>query len=174
MRLFIAIDLPEQLKDFLEKLSGPLSKLKSAKVLKRENAHLTLFFLGEITNVEEVTNKLRTISFKPFDLETSSIGFFPNIHDPKVVWLGLKYSEDLKNLQTKIASEFGKEEDYNPHLTFSRFKHPSWKDRKEIKKLAEPKTLPVFKVKVTRFRLYSSELTPVGSIYNVIETFEAR
>ena len=56
MRLFIAIDLSEEAKENIEKLKLELKGIKGIKLVSKENTHLTLKFLGEVSDnkAEEV------------------------------------------------------------------------------------------------------------------------
>ena len=59
MRLFIAVDLPEEVKNELGRVPKQ-SGLGKITYVKPENIHLTLKFLGEVDegNVEKIKQKL--------------------------------------------------------------------------------------------------------------------
>jgi len=49
MRLFIAIDIPEEIKKYLGKLQEKINtNLAKIRNVKKEKIHLTLKFLGEV------------------------------------------------------------------------------------------------------------------------------
>jgi 2'-5' RNA ligase len=48
MRLFIAVDLPEQVKDYISQIAQPLRAIPGIKPVNKENIHITMKFLGEV------------------------------------------------------------------------------------------------------------------------------
>ncbi|RMF55536.1 RNA 2',3'-cyclic phosphodiesterase [Candidatus Woesearchaeota archaeon] len=178
MRLFIAIELPEEIKKLLEKAQNHL-KNNSDRVswVKKENMHLTLKFLGEISDENKVIKALKKVVFKPFEAETSDLGVFPSQNYIKVVWLGLKSSEQTKELHDKIDEQLfnigiKKDKNFVPHMTLGRVKYI--KDKKAfVQKISNfrPEEKPF---KVQGFSLIKSELTPTGPIYSTINNFKAK
>ena len=75
MRLFIAIDLPENVKEYLRKLQA---SLPSANMSRARDFHLTLKFLGECGEAlrGKVEEELKQIHFQPFEAELGEIGAF--------------------------------------------------------------------------------------------------
>ena len=97
LRLFVALAIPEPVKDELEKAQGELRRLLpqgTVRWTRREQFHLTLRFLG---NVE--AQSLATLSqalnlaarvFAPLQLQARQVGFFPNARFPRVLWVGVR------------------------------------------------------------------------------------
>lgn len=101
MRAFIAVDLPEVIKAAISEqqhaLRRALSTLQGsnddAKWTRPEGIHLTLKFLGEISEarVTQVTDALAGLeSFEPFALQLKGFGFFPDARRPRVLWVGVE------------------------------------------------------------------------------------
>lgn len=172
MRAFIAIDLPSEVKQFLSTINTNTSDLPGIKTVNPENMHLTIKFLGDINNSKEVIEKLKKISFQPFQLTAARIGFFPNKSKIKVMWFGINESEELINLHKEIGGLFGELEEYKPHLTFARVKFLKKGTKEKLFSELEKYKDKTFKFKVEKYRLYSSELTPLGPIHRVVETFQ--
>jgi len=173
MRLFIAIDLPEHIKDYLEFVKKEFSRYLLAKWVKRENIHLTMKFLGEVKDefVGEIVKRLDRIKIKPFRLCTDSIGVFPSERFARVLWAGFDASNELVDLRKQIDSElpFGDEKEFKAHATIARIK--KIKDKKGfVEKLREFK-IEKFCFEVKSFVLYKSTLTPEGPIYEVVKEF---
>jgi len=111
-RLFIAISLPENVKDEIEKAQAALRRALpggSVRWTKREQFHLTLKFLGDLdgARVEELSDSLRRACerFSPLRLRAERIGFFPDRRRPRVVWVGIHdVSEELPKVQAAIES----------------------------------------------------------------------
>jgi 2'-5' RNA ligase len=128
MRIFIAIDLPDSLR---ESLGGVQRELRpsapNARWVAPESIHLTLRFLGEVpaARVEEAAGALTGLSWKPFEIHARSIGFFPGERSPRVLWVGLAASS-LEELAAEIDARMerlGFEPErraFRPHLTLAR------------------------------------------------------
>ena len=135
MRLFTAIDLPEEmldtLRDFLARLR-PLAKLHWTSV---ENLHITTKFIGEWpeARIEEMKSALRGVkqgvpSHMPIHISMRGVGWFPNVHRARVFWAGVDGGEPLAMLarstdQAAATLDIPVEtRAYSPHLTLARVK----------------------------------------------------
>lgn len=108
-RIFIAINLPEDLKEEIIAVQRKLKKFDwPVRWIVTDNIHLTLRFLGSITNqeieqvksiVQQATNKAR-----PFSLQINNFIAFPNLKMPRVICLNVEENKVLFNLQADIAS----------------------------------------------------------------------
>ena len=102
-RLFIAIDLPEEIK---EEMSHLCTGLPGARWVPDEQLHLTLRFIGEVDHslVAELYSRLEEVKHKPFPLHIKGLGVFPNLSKPRVLWVGLKKRTALVELRKKVDS----------------------------------------------------------------------
>lgn len=188
MRCFIAIELPEDIKIFIDNLINLKSSVDGINFVKKENLHLTLKFLGEvgIDLIPLIVKSLKNLAkeFPPFTLKISHPGVFPDKVKPRVIWMGLEYSEILKDLAVRVDEETYKfciekeKREFKSHITIARVKNfqngirmfekicKTFRDNNftdnDLKK-------PHFTVK--EFVLMKSTLTPGGSIYEVLERF---
>ncbi len=140
MRLFIAIELPEDLKQAIAKVQGQLKAAgASANWTRPGGIHLTLKFLGEVeeAKVGGITEALESAcrGTAPLLLDIAGAGAFPNVKSPRVLWLGVRGdTERLATLQTAIEDAmerlgFEREErKFSPHLTLARIKFPKPRD----------------------------------------------
>ena len=100
MRLFTAVDLNTEIKDYLYSLQF---KTTSAKInwIAKKNLHLTLKFFGEINDEEliKVRDNLKNVNYKKFKLKLTHIGFFPNEDNIQVIWLGIDKEDKIIDLQ---------------------------------------------------------------------------
>lgn len=174
MRLFIAIDFNE-LKDYFIGLQNKIDK-SLAKLKEVSTFHLTLKFLGEVPNdkVNLIEEKLREIKFNPFFLTLNKIGVFPNENYIRVIWVDVKPTENVIELQKKIEDflkefNFKKDFEFHPHLTLARIKFVKDKE-KFVKNLRDIK-VDKKTVEVKDFRLVKSTLTPEGPVYENIAVF---
>ena len=94
MRLFLAIELPQEVKDRIDELQSELRpRLSSARWVPPSNVHVTLRFLGETSAA--VAHRLgerferELMSQAPFVLKFRGAGAFPSSARPRVLWVGI-------------------------------------------------------------------------------------
>jgi 2'-5' RNA ligase len=136
IRSFIAIELPQEVRDGLrglrEQLQADFPK-ESLRWVPLEQIHLTLMFLGDILSdsLREMEPALGRIcgACAPLRLRIEGLGCFPNSARPKVIWLGLGGDlEPLQALQTQIGQatqqwcKRAEERSFHPHLTIARLR----------------------------------------------------
>ncbi|MCK9615867.1 MAG: RNA 2',3'-cyclic phosphodiesterase [Candidatus Omnitrophica bacterium] len=172
MRLFIAIDIPEDLK---EKLSRAVTRLKKcdldAKWVNTSNIHMTLKFLGEVSEeqLDKIKNIIKTTAgnFSQLELNVGSFGFFPNETSPRVFFISTDNEEILKNISLQLEDKleslgFPKEGRFKSHLTIARFRTKRNIDclKNEMKGM----TIEA-KFAVSEIILFKSLLKPTGPVY---------
>ena len=172
IRAFIAVELPGGLKLETDKLLASLKPIGAGvRWAKPINLHLTLRFLGNIEQdkIPLLENKLKDnlAGFKPFAIQFSGLGCFPNLQRPRIVWSGVGGNlERLKELASAVEaacrqSGFGKrDKHFSAHLTIGRIKH-----QKKIKPLVEYLKKAEFKTdkfQVNEIVIFRSDLSPNG------------
>jgi 2'-5' RNA ligase len=180
IRSFIAIELPEEVKRGLAKLRRELEREEHSfvKWAEPEGIHLTLKFLGNIPfkQVAEIAETMKKAAqgIFPFYLEISGLGGFPNLKQPRVLWVGIRGElNTLLRLQQNIDSAlasfgFAKEErPFVPHLTLARIRQgTSLADKKSFGELAMSTNFKTrYPLDVESISLMRSQLTPGGAIY---------
>ncbi len=181
IRSFIAIELPEEVKAGLRRLQTEL-KLPEQTFVKwvaPESIHLTLKFLGNISpqKVSEITKVMEQASqgVSPFQLEVTEVGAFPNLRQPRVLWVGIRGEVDkLIAWQQRIDNGliplgFIKEKRaFTPHLTLARLREGcSPGDRRDFGELVVKTPIEAsYKFKVTSLSLMRSQLLPGGAVYS--------
>lgn len=173
MRLFIAIDLPSEIKKFLSEVNTAIEEIQGIKIVNPENMHLTLLFLGN-TDPKKINEKIKNLKFKQFYITIKRIGFFPNRNRIRIMWFGVERNMDLFHLQKILSEKFNDYNNYVPHLTFARAKFLNPLSKKVLFKILEKHKDKEFRFKVDKFRLYSSDLTPLGPVHRVVETIHAK
>ena len=81
MRFFVAIELPEEVRDYLFTLKNKFHKdLAKVHWVAKKHIHLTLKFLGEVDEklIKIFIEELNKIKFRPFELELDKLGAFPS------------------------------------------------------------------------------------------------
>lgn len=180
MRAFIAVEMSDDIKNILAQIESHLKYADAdVKWVKPEIVHLTLKFLGEITDkkCEDVKSALDAIakSTKPFELTLKDIGVFPGIEHPRIIWVGLDRGRvEMTELSGRIDESLSKiafvKEDrpFSPHLTIGRVRSERNKDklRNKISSASAGFQIPVVGSHViTSVVLFQSTLTPQGPIY---------
>lgn len=172
MRIFIAIEIPEEVKREIIEIQKQLPQFKG-KLTEYENLHLTLKFLGEIERdkIEELKRRLMEIKFKSFETNLDKIGFFDK-GERGIIWIHLTNCDDLqKEIDEKLKGLFPKEKRFMSHLTIARTKfiHHKKKFMEELKKIKIPATL---KFSIKEFVLEESILNENGPIYKDLERYK--
>jgi len=181
IRSFIAIELPEEVKKGLRRLQAEL-KLPQHSFVKwvaTDSIHLTLKFLGNIPpqKVADITSVMEQTSqgISPFQLEVTEVGAFPNMRQPRVLWVGIKGEVDkLVAWQQRIDSGlaplgFAREtRAFTPHLTLARLREGvSPGDRRDFGEMVTKTPAEVsYKFNVSSLSLMKSQLLPGGAVYS--------
>jgi RNA 2',3'-cyclic 3'-phosphodiesterase len=129
VRLFVAIDIPEEVKARLEAFVDrlrPTAKLSWSPV---QNLHVTTKFIGEWpeSKLGEIEQALAAVPPPGLvEIAVRGLGWFPNEKNPRVFWAGIEATESLRKLaedtEQKLA-ELGvpvEDRGFHPHLTLAR------------------------------------------------------
>jgi 2'-5' RNA ligase len=184
VRLFVALDLPEAVRDRLRDLITQLkAACPEARWVKPEGIHVTLKFIGHVdaTKADAIREKLKTIhSEPPVEMELRGMGFFPNEKRPRVAWVGVHGSANLGQLAADIEDALAplgierEKREYSPHLTLARI------DAEKVRPTHIEKLVAAARkseeenfgsVHGTEFHLYESVTKPSGAEYRIIENY---
>lgn len=180
MRLFVAIDIPDAVREALAKLSRELRSLcPDARWVRIEGAHITLKFIGEATpaRAEQIYTALRLAHVSaPIHLVFSGLGFFPNARRPRVLWAGVSGEEQLRELAASIETQLDplgiarETREFSPHITLARLDSP--KRLGALQSAVEKMGTPEFgRCSAREFRLYQSVLKRGGAEYTCLATY---
>jgi RNA 2',3'-cyclic 3'-phosphodiesterase len=168
-RLFVAIDLPESMRQLLAALDP---RVRGVRWTDPAQIHLTLSFFGEVPDETDLAlrEKLSGIEFGAFFLSIVGVGTFSAKGAPKIIWIGVgKAHPHLFQIHKRVqeaALAAGLEPElrpWHPHITIARCKDVSAQSlRKFLQSNAE---FDAGMVRVEAFHLYSSKLTPAGPIH---------
>lgn len=174
MRLFIAIELPDNLKTALGRLRVDIP---AARWVPTEQLHLTLAFLGEVAEktAGNLSERLALIQISQFSLSFSGHGCFPNRHRPRVLWAGVDPQPSLLQLAARVhevVQECGihqEDRPFSPHITLARLKFPAVREVDAF--LTMPQKQKLLPFPVSEFTLFQSMLTQKGASHVPIRTF---
>ncbi len=179
MRTFIAVDLPNKIKDCLSQIQRNFSSnLAKIKWVEKENLHLTLKFLGELNEAKtnEIKQALSKIKFKPQTVSISESGVFPSEQYIRVIWVGIKPAGKIIELHQKIDStlaELGIRKEnrkFATHITLGRVKFV--KDKKALIEKIKSLNIKTDEFVLDSFKLKKSTLTKQGPIYEDLSVFK--
>jgi len=183
MRTFIAIELPDQIKSSLTKLVEQLKTTGAdVKWVQPQNIHLTLKFLGERDDkkVKQITEILDEVAknHKAFEIQINSLGAFPNLNSPRVIWVGLdkgdtetkEIAKDLEDLICKVGIP-KEDRAFSSHITIGRTRSPMGKEKltQAITILGEKVGKENLIFTAGTITLFKSTLTPKGPIYEALK-----
>ena len=100
MRLFVALDLPAEVRDAIARTTASLrTEAPGARWSKPESLHVTLKFLGEADEslLPQIKIALeQIISSATVSLSLHGVGFFPDEKRPRVMWCGVTASPKMQ------------------------------------------------------------------------------
>ena len=169
MRLFIAIQFDEHIIRELCRYQADLkSEGVSGNYSRRENLHITLAFIGEYGNPDDVLEAMEEVEFRPFEIKLDGIGQFGDIF-----WAGIANDPGLeayvKRLRRQLAAQnipFDKKR-FSPHITLIR------KASGNIAAAVAAAGAPTGQMNAAKVSLMKSERGKNGMIYTEIGTVYA-
>jgi 2'-5' RNA ligase len=167
LRLFVGIEFPPELKLRLSLLETPLP---GTRWIDLGNLHLTLRFIGEITEdiAADVDEALERLEARRFSLQLAGTGVFGG-NKPHTLWVGVERDPDLVVLHDKIeralvrAGLAPEPRRFAPHVTLARLRDPPLDLLGHF--LAAHALFRADPLPVDHFSLIASFPTKAGSVY---------
>ena len=180
MRVFVALEIPDKIRQAIAGLIGKLEPTcRGARWVRVEGLHVTLKFIGEVPPemVERIGAELATIRLAaPVEMSFREVGFFPHERHPRVFWVGIAGTPHLGELAAEIEGRLEplgiprESRPFQPHLTLARFKSEEGLDRlRGALRSAGP--FEFGSVRTGELHLYRSQLKPGGAEYTRLKTF---
>jgi len=181
MRLFLAIDFPDELKARIarniEILKGYVPK--GIKWVNKKNLHVTFKFLGDVNerileDIYEAVAKV-TDTHASFEISFKQAEIIPNSERPRLIWYDMKDETDsaaklFKDVDLALY-DLGFSKEKRPlalHTTIGRIKFVRNIDWEKI----SSNLMPVEDiVQCNELTLFKSHLTSSGPIYSILKTF---
>ncbi len=184
MRLFVALDLPGDVREALVALIARLKPLcRAARWARPKGMHVTLKFIGHAIaggDAEKLAATQAALagvrSADPVEIRYRGIGFFPDSRRPRVVWCGVEPSANLASLAADIKHALEplgiprEERAFVPHLTLARFKSPEGVPPL-ARAAAEFAQHDFGFARETEFHLFESLLKPGGAEYRKFASY---
>jgi 2'-5' RNA ligase len=180
LRSFIALPALPTVQQAIAEVQIKLKAVQAdVKWELKDKFHITLVFLGNVEQSKlELLSATLTKSVQKFPSFTNtyeSIGAFPKIQMPRVVWIGIKSDQTVLDLQAmvgRLCGEFGfpmEDRTFHPHITLGRVK-----ETRNVVRLTEAiKTITFEPIEMhcSEIVLMKSELHSSGSIYTMLKSF---
>jgi RNA 2',3'-cyclic 3'-phosphodiesterase len=195
MRLFVAVDIDDAIRERISRfLEGVRGFAEEARWVRPESLHVTLKFIGEKSEeeVENIKCALETIEAGTFEMSIRGYGFFPGARAPRVFWVGIDGGSKLTSLAATVDEKLARldvpkeEHAFTPHLTLARgagrsgsprkqkSDHPNGRFQHLQEKLAALSAPDFGSMTAHEFFLYQSQLSPGGSKYAKLASFDLR
>jgi 2'-5' RNA ligase len=176
MRLFIAVTLPDDIKEYIKDIQKQIpSDNNKIKLIPAEQLHLTLKFLGEVSEekVDKIKSSLSIVKVKHFKAALDGTGAFPSENYIRVVWVGLKpkngFIELQQNIDKSLLELFRPDKRFHPHVTIARVRFVE--DKKNFFEKVKKIKVEEKEFTVKSFKLVKSTLTGEGPVYEEIGSF---
>jgi len=182
IRTFVAIDLPAEVKSFLEGVTRDLKKTGAdVKWARPEGTHLTLKFLGNVDRelVSHIDAQLRPMfaQVRPFVIGVGSLGGFPSLNRPRVIWVGVHDGDgslqpavrQVESLLEPLGFEPEKRP-FSPHLTLGRVRSNRG-IRELVEEVRQRIDLTGPRFSADHATLFQSILKPSGAEYRPLAAF---
>jgi len=175
VRLFVAIDLPAQVR---ARLGGLGAGVPGARWVDPEQIHLTLRFIGEVDGAvfEDVRLALGAVRAPRFDVMLEGVGHFGDRRRVRALWAGVAPGAALNRLAGQIETALvgagcapeGRK--FKAHVTLARLRGAPVSRVADF--LANNALFQAGPITVDRFQLYSSRLSQSGPSYRVEASYE--
>jgi len=185
MRLFIAINLPPELREAVWVAVESLRRrFDGIRWSKPEQMHLTLKFLGEVEDgrVSSISQALASAAsgVPAFDVAVGELGAFPTPQRPRVVWVGCEPVPPLELLQHGVEREMAglgfeiEGRAFRPHVTLGRARDGA--DPQALRTLGSALDSLAFAdlFRANSVELMQSRLGPAGATYQVVHSESLR
>lgn len=127
MRVFVALELPQRVKDNLERSSNQFAEFsRGGNFVPKENLHLTLHFLGNVEPNDLIYVQSAMDGVKNLPAPTTAVLQFVLQRTGSLVWAKVRQSNELTELHTQLGAKLeanGFEVEhraYRPHVTMIR------------------------------------------------------
>ncbi|MEO1191693.1 MAG: RNA 2',3'-cyclic phosphodiesterase [Pseudomonadota bacterium] len=174
MRLFVALTLPDEVR---EQLAALEDRLPGARWLDEESYHITLRFIGEVDGgqAEDIAHELDRLDGRGFELSLAGLGHWGEGPRARALWAKVEKTEPLSRLQQKVENALqrvGCEPErrrFSPHVTLARLRNTQAEDLHPF--IARHGLLRLGPFPVQDFVLYRSFLTGEGPIYQAAAVY---
>jgi RNA 2',3'-cyclic 3'-phosphodiesterase len=183
MRLFVALEIPEPVRENLAAIRKNFSSIGSKiRWVPSENLHVTLKFIGSVPpeKLEAIIDALRRVSLADrIQLRIRGVGWLANAKTGVILFARVEDSKPLTALATAIDQQLQhlgftpENRTFMPHLTLARASRDTpATSQTALRDLAEQRRQYDFgSVTPEEFHLMESKTLPTGPIYSKLQSF---
>lgn len=160
MRLFISIQFNDEIREALSEIQKEMKKKGiHGHYTDPANLHLTLAFIGEYQDPEDILDIIDEIEFEPFDITLDHVGMF----DQGIVWCGIKDDGSSAWIASQLRHKFSEKripfdrKKFSAHITLVR--------KAEWKGIFPVIEVPETTMEIERISLMRSDRTKHGMVY---------
>jgi 2'-5' RNA ligase len=182
MRLFVAIDLPDDLAPDVAAAQDRFAGAAGLRSTDPEDAHVTLKFLGDVDDsrvdrvAEAIAEAVDAAGVDPFEATVGGFGVFPSLDYVSVVWTGIRagtgaMTELHERVEARLTALGFDPEDhaFTPHVTLARMDDA--RGKRTVQRVVREEDPTIGSFRVAEVRLKRSELTPDGPEYSTVARF---
>ena len=179
MRLFVALDLPQETRASIEELVTKLKKIcRGPRWVRLEGVHIALKFIGEVPDdraeaIRAALNEIRGLD--PVEMRFAGLGFFPNEKRPRVFWAGIEAGPALAALAAAVEAKLEPKgipretREFHPHITLARI--DSMEGVNALRAAVENASKEFGRSVAREFYLYRSVLKRGGAEYTRLSAY---
>lgn len=180
LRCFLAFLIDEDARRSLANIQRRLTeKNVNVRWEPADKLHVTVRFLGD-SSPDRLTLLKESLSLvaadhSPFDLVIDSLGAFPSLRQPRVIWAGAFRTEVIGSIGSEVEQrcrEAGwqpENREFHPHITLARVRERD--DVRSLTNAVERINFDPILVRTSELVLMRSVLLPGGSQYNALASF---
>lgn len=181
IRAFVAIKIDPEVAQRICAAQSKLDKsMTSIRWVKPENLHLTLKFLGPVSDdkVTRIADSLERAlhPLARFSVSCRGLGVFPDIRRAKVIWVGLE-GKPIADLAATVEAAleplgFPREKrEFKPHLTIGRWRESAGRPDLLRRELESGQKQDFGSSQMNEVILFQSVLKPTGAVYTPLKVF---
>ena len=175
MRLFLGISLPDSLRDMLE---GLQKGLPPGRPVPWDNYHLTLVFLGDVTEpvADELDLALDAMRFSLPPIAICGLGLFGSA-SPRAIWVGAKPLPPLEALHRRLANTARRvgcdipSRRFVPHVTLTRFARDTVDPAADARAFEKRGRVELPAFQPYALTLFRSHLRADGPVYDALADY---
>ena len=179
MRLFVAVELAENVRRVADDLSRTLQRqlrdTLGARWVDSGNMHLTVRFIGHVPDerVPAIVAALRRpLAIDSFEVALGDCGVFPAHGPPRVLWIGLdaglpsltSLHEECNRRLRPLGFE-PENRPYSAHLTLARVKEAPRGSAATVREAVRQIQVPNARCHIAHATVFESRLSPRGPTY---------
>lgn len=175
-RIFMAINLPERIKQDLEEVKQGIINLfdmgvgeQVAKWVKKENMHITMQFIGEVKK-EQIDQIIKNVeqkvaSWQKFKVKIGKVSYGAmNRGVPRLIWANINTNKDLECIANILGND-----NFKGHITLARVKQWVWKKIEPDERPDIEQSLDI-EFEVESIDIMESKLSRTGPEYKILKS----